>query len=240
VGYEMASPPASRLNEECRVVTAVSEVETTSFLSLEERQLITRLREGDEAAFMQLVKQYGPSMQRVARLYVKTQAVAEEVVQEAWLGVLNGINRFEGRSSLKTWIFRILTNIAKTRAEREGRSLPFSSLSDGDLEPGESAVDADRFLPDGDRWGSHWASSPRRFDELPEARLLSNETLGLVQEVVDRLPEAQRTVLTLRDIIGCSSEEVCDTLELSEVNQRVLLHRARSKVRQALEAYLDQ
>jgi RNA polymerase sigma-70 factor (ECF subfamily) len=213
--------------------------ESPTLLTPEDHRLLERLRAGEEAAFMELVRLYGPSMLRVAGLFVKTRAVAEEVVQETWLGVLNGLGRFEGRSSLKTWMYRILTNIAKTRAEREGRSVPFSSLVDAELEAGEGAVDADRFLPEGDRWANHWASSPRRFDQLPESKLLSGETLALVQGVVEKLPEAQRAVITMRDIVGCSSEEVCETLGLSEVNQRVLLHRARSKVRAALEGYLD-
>ena len=224
-----------------QVVThAGSDVETETYVSSPvDIRTVEALRAGDEKAFMQLVQTYGPSMLRVALLFVKTRAVAEEVVQEAWLGVLTGIHRFEGRSSLKTWIFRILTNTAKTRAEREGRSIPFSALAPADLESGEPTVDPDRFLPDGERWASHWVSSPRRFDDLPEGRLLSSETMGIVQRVVELLPEAQRVVLTMRDIAGSPAEEVCDTLGISEVNQRVLLHRARTKVRRALEDYFE-
>ena len=206
----------------------------------EDRRIVKALQAGDEKVFVELVESLGPSMLRVAQLFVRSRAVAEEVVQEAWLGVLSGIGRFEGRSSLKTWVFRILTNIAKTRGEREGRSVPFSSLANDDLESGESSVEPDRFLPDGDRWAGHWASSPRRFDAQPEGRLLASETMSIVQRVVESLPEVQRAVLTMRDIAGFPSEEVCETLGLSEVNQRVLLHRARSKVRSALETYLDE
>lgn len=206
----------------------------------EDKRIVKALQAGDEKVFMELVENLGPSMLRVALLFVRTRAVAEEVVQEAWLGVLSGIGRFEGRSSLKTWVFRILTNIAKTRGEREGRSVPFSSLASDDLESGESSVEPDRFLPDGDRWAGHWASSPRRFDAQPESRLLARETLGIVQRVVEALPEAQRVVLTMRDIAGFASEEVCEALGISEVNQRVLLHRGRSKVRSALESYFDE
>ncbi|MEP6892876.1 MAG: sigma-70 family RNA polymerase sigma factor [Gaiellaceae bacterium] len=206
----------------------------------EDRRLVKALQAGDEKVFVELVESLGPSMLRVAQLFVRSRAVAEEVVQEAWLGVLSGIGRFEGRSSLKTWVFRILTNIAKTRGEREGRSVPFSSLASDDLESGEPSVEPDRFLPDGDRWAGHWASSPRRFDAQPEGRLLASETMSVVQRVVETLPEVQRAVLTMRDIAGFPSEEVCDALGLSEVNQRVLLHRARSKVRAALETYLDE
>ena len=212
---------------------------TTYEASADDVRVVAALRDGDERAFVELVEKLGPSMLRVALLFVRTRAVAEEVVQDAWLGVLSGIGRFEGRSSLKTWVFRILTNTAKTRAEREGRSVPFSSLASEDLESGESSVDPDRFQPDGDRWASHWVSTPRRFDELPEARLLSRETMGIVQRVVETLPDAQRAVLTMRDIAGFAAEEVCDALGLSEVNQRVLLHRARTKVRHALEGYLE-
>src|SRR5262245_17213693 len=186
-------------------VTNVTGLETSVepgdyVVSREDARIVAALKAGDEAAFMQLVAQYGPSMLRVALLYVRTHAVAEEVVQDAWLGVLRGIDRFEGRSSLKTWVFRILTNTAKTRSEREGRCLPFSALSPGDLEAGEPSVDPDRFLGDHERWASHWSSSPKRFDALPEGRLLSRESMAVVQEAVDALPEAQRVVLTMRDI----------------------------------------
>jgi len=215
-------------------------IELDAFVaSPEDTRTVAALKAGDEAAFMRLVAQYGPSMLRVALLYVKTRAVAEEVVQDAWLGVLKGIDRFEGRSSLKTWIFRILTNTAKTRSEREGRSLPFSALTPSDLEAGEPSVDPDRFLGDDERWANHWSSSPRRFDTLPEGQLLSQESMAVVQDAVEALPEAQRVVLTMRDIVGFESEEVCDALGISEVNQRVLLHRARTRVRRALETYVE-
>jgi RNA polymerase sigma-70 factor (ECF subfamily) len=202
--------------------------------------LVEALRAGDEAAFVDLVGRYGPTMLRVARLYVSTRAVAEEVVQEAWLGVLTGIGRFEGRSSFKTWLFRILTNTAKTRGEREGRSVPFSALAAAELECGEPSVDPDRFLPHGERWASYWASTPRRFDELPEGRLLSSETLAVAQRAIEALPEAQRAVITMRDVAGFDSEDVCAALAVSEGNQRVLLHRARTKVRRALEAHFEE
>lgn len=207
--------------------------------SPDELRLVAALRAGDEAAFMEVVSRYGASMLRVARLYVQTRAVAEEVVQEAWLGVLAGIDRFEGRSSFKTWLFRILTNTAKTRAERERRSVPFSSLAAAELDHAEPSVEPDRFLPQGERWASYWASTPRRFDELPESRLLSGETVGIAQAAIEELPEVQRAVITMRDVAGFSSEDVCEALELSEGNQRVLLHRARTKVRRALELHFE-
>jgi RNA polymerase sigma-70 factor (ECF subfamily) len=203
-----------------------------------EVQLLDALRAGDEGAFAALVREYHGSLVRVARTYVSTLAAAEEVAQETWVGVLNGLDRFEGRSSLRTWIFRILTNIAKTRAQRDRRSLPFSSLAgDGEDEP---AVEAERFRSGDDRWAGHWKSYPDRWDDLPEQRLLADETLGRVQDAIDRLPPVQQQVITLRDVEGWSSEDVCSALEISETNQRVILHRARSKVRQALETYLAQ
>jgi RNA polymerase sigma-70 factor (ECF subfamily) len=204
-------------------------------LQYEEAQLVEALRAGDERAFEQLIRMYQSALVRVAQIYVSSRAVAEEVVQETWLAVLNGIDRFEGRSSLKTWIFRILANRAKTRAEREGRTVPFSALSNPEGVP-ESAVDADRFLdPEHPRWPGHWATPPA---DWPEDRLLGQETQQVIDKAIEALPAAQRAVITLRDVQGWSSEDVCNALELSETNQRVLLHRARSKVRRALEEYL--
>jgi RNA polymerase sigma-70 factor (ECF subfamily) len=202
-----------------------------------EAQLLEALRAGDEASFAQLVREYQPSLVRVARIYVSTQAAAEEVAAETWLAVLNGLDRFEGRSSLRTWIFRILTNIAKTRAQRDGRTLPFSALQDPGRVP-EGALDADRFLdPEHPRWPGHWAARP---EPWPEDALVAAETQALVAEAIEALPPAQRAVISLRDVEGWSSEEVRNALEISETNQRVLLHRARSKVRRALESYLGE
>ena len=197
-------------------------------------EVVRALRAGDEATFAALVDELSPSMLRVALMFVPTRAVAEDVVQEAWLGVLAGIGRFEGRSSLKTWIFRILTNRAKTRGERERRTVPFSALVAADADGDEPAVDADRFVADG-----HWRSAPDPWSSLPESRLVGKETLEVVHGAIDALPEMQRAVITLRDVQGWSSEDVRNVLDLSESNQRVLLHRARSKVRQALETYLE-
>ena len=201
-----------------------------------EARLLQGLRSGDEAAFSALVREYHPSLVRVARIYVSTQAAAEEVAQETWLGVLNGLDRFEARSSLRTWIFRILTNIAKTRAQRDGRTLPFSALQDPGRVP-EPAVDADRFLdPEHPRWPGHWAIKP---EPWPEDALERADTRTRLLEAIEALPASQRAVISLRDIEGWASEEVCNALEISETNQRVLLHRARSKVRRALESYLE-
>jgi RNA polymerase sigma-70 factor (ECF subfamily) len=204
---------------------------------LEERRLVDALRAGDESAFTRLVEEYGPAMLRVARMFVSSRAVAEEVVQEAWVGVLNGIGRFEGRSSLKTWIFRILTNTAKTRAVREGRSVPFSSLAGEDEEGG--AVDADRFLGDNARFPGHWAAPPQRWEAAPEGRLLAAETLEVLEREIAKLPANQAVVVTMRDVEGFDADDVCNALDISETNQRVLLHRARTKLRRALEEYMQ-
>lgn len=201
-------------------------------MQLVETSVIEALRAGDEATFTRLVREYGASMLRVARLYVGSRAVAEEVVQEAWVGVLKGIGSFEGRSTLKTWIFRILTNIAKTRGQREGRTIPFSALAADD----EPAVDRDRFQGPEDRSPGHWASPPRGWG--PEERLLGSETREVIDAAIAELPPSQAIVITMRDVDGFTSEETCNALDISETNQRVLLHRARSKVRQALEDYL--
>ena len=201
-----------------------------------DEEILAALRRGDEQVFVELVREHQALMLRVASRYVRSRTVAEEVVQEAWLGVLNGLERFEGRSSVKTWIFRILINRAISRAQREGRTVPFSSLAgDGDGD-GEPAVDPDRFRPDSDRYAGGWKRFP---DPLPEQRLLERETLAMIEAAIGELPDRQQLVIVLRDIEGWSAGEVCDSLAISEVNQRVLLHRARSKVRSCLESYLN-
>jgi RNA polymerase sigma-70 factor (ECF subfamily) len=199
--------------------------------------LVERLRAGDESAFMALVDRLQPAMLRVARMYVSTAAVAEEVVQEAWLGVLRGLTSFEGRSSLRTWIFRILTNIAKTRGRREGRSLPFASLAGDDLEA--PAVDPGRFDSPANAARGMWSTLPDDWSAIPEGRLLGHETLRVIGEAIAGLPAMQAEVIRLRDALGWTSEEVRNALDLTETNQRVLLHRARAKVRGALERYFS-
>jgi RNA polymerase sigma-70 factor, ECF subfamily len=201
----------------------------------EDAQLIEALRAGEEAAFAELLQKYGAGMLRVAQMFAPSRAVAEEVVQEAWLGVLKGIDRFEGRSSLKTWLFRIVSNIAKTRGVREARSVPFSALAD---DQDDAAVAQERFLGDGERFPGHWAVPPSSWAGVPEARLLSAETMDVIRRELGRLPPTQRAVLELRDVEGLSAEEVCNALDLTETNGRVLLHRARARVRAALEEYL--
>ncbi len=205
--------------------------------SADDLYLIEQLRNGNEAAFEALIDRYATAMLRLAMVYVRAWAVAEEVVQETWLAVLESLGRFEGRSSLKTWMFRILTNCAKTRARREGRSIPFSSLADIDIDNSEHAVNPDRFLPADHQWSGHWISFPSNWQEMPEDRALSQETRTCIHRAIEVLPPNQRVIITLRDIEGWGSEETCTFLGISEVNQRVLLHRARSKVRRVLEEY---
>lgn len=205
-------------------------------VAADESAFVARLREGDERAFEEAVKGLYPAMIAVARGYVRSRAVADEVVQEAWLGVLRGLERFEGRSSLRTWVLQIVANIARTRAVREARSVPFSSF---ELEDDEPLVEPERFRGPDDPYPGHWTSYPTDWETLPEQQLLARETLEIVQRAIEELPETQRVVITLRDVTGCSSEEVCEILSITEGNQRVLLHRARARVRAQLERHLD-
>src|SRR4051812_32648334 len=198
--------------------------------------LLERLRAGDEVAFEALVARHYATMLAVAQTYVKGRAVAEEVVQEAWLGVIKGLDRFEGRSSLKTWILSILVNQAKTRGVREARSVPFASLApEGD----EPAVDPDRFRSPHESYPGHWRAFPGDWGRSAAAAVQDRETLRLVMGAIADLPDAQQAVIRMRDVEGYSSAEVCEALDVSEGNQRVLLHRARSRVRSALERHFD-
>jgi RNA polymerase sigma-70 factor (ECF subfamily) len=206
----------------------------------DETELIEALRRGDDQAFVKLVDELSPALLRLARAHVPSRAVAEEVVQDTWLGVVNGIDRFEGRSSLRTWIYRILLNNARSRGVREKRTLPFSSFrrraeegSDDDI-----GLDADRFQGRRDQQPGGWARPPLEWD-APEERLASDDARQVLLEAIAGLPPRQREVIVMRDIQGLSSEEVRNALEVSETNQRVLLHRARSKVRAALEEYFE-
>ena len=200
-----------------------------------EADLLTRLRAGDERAFETLVMRHHRTMLAVARQYVSTRAVAEEVVQEAWLGVIKGIDRFEGRSSLSTWILRILVNIAKTRGVRESRSVPYAALAGPD---DEVSVEADRFRGPNDQYTGGWWAFPDDWSKLPEQALIQRETLKVVTDAIEELPPLQRSVIAMRDLQGCGPEDVCSVLEISDGNQRVLLHRARSRVRAKLEEHL--
>jgi RNA polymerase sigma-70 factor (ECF subfamily) len=196
--------------------------------------MVSRLRAGDGAAFRQLVATHNARLVRMAATFVPGTAVAEEVVQETWIAVIKGIDRFEGRSSLKTWITRILLNIARTRGVNERRTVPFSALDGGG--PGSPAVDPDRFT--GPPGHGAWAEPPARWSDLPDAVVESAETFELVLHTVQQLPEQQKWVVMLRDVEDWSSVDVCDCLGITEGNQRVLLHRGRSAVRAALEGKL--
>lgn len=190
--------------------------------------LVGALRAGDERAFAWLLDRHDAPLRRLARTFVATPAAADEVVQETWLAVIEGIDRFEGRSSLRTWITRILMNKARTRGVRDRRSVPFSST-----------FPSDRFRPAVDPdWPGHWATPPLPWEELPAERLEAAETVARVREAIAALPPLQRHVITLRDVDGWTPAEICAVLDLTPANQRVVLHRARARVRSALEAYL--
>ena len=201
----------------------------------QEAELVDALLAGHEAEFAALVDMLSPALLRMARMYVSSEAEAEEVVQETWLAVVRGLDGFERRSSLRTWIFRILMNVARTRGKRESRTIPFSSAFDAGSAPDEPAVDPDRFLSSDHRYANGWAMAPAPW---PEDDVLAAETLDAIKQAIEELPPAQREVITLRDMVGCTSAEACNALDVSETNQRVLLHRARAKVRAAVERKL--
>lgn len=201
----------------------------------DETALIAALRARDEAAFAQLVDQHTPALLRVARGYVPSREIAEEVVQETWIALLKGIDKFEGRSSLRTWLFTVMINIAKARGirERRGDDAEIAALTGGTVDPA-------RFRPAGERWAGHWKSGeePSPFPDTPEGSVLGRELVDVARAELDKLPERQRQVVTLRDMLGFDSSEVCELLNISVANQRVLLHRGRAVVRKALEDYL--
>jgi RNA polymerase sigma-70 factor (ECF subfamily) len=209
---------------------------------MDEQMLLAALRAGNEAAFMHLVDQYHAAMVRLAMVYVQSTMLAEEVAQETWLRMLKSLDRFEGRSSLKTWLFRILTNTAITYGKREGRQIPFSDLERAGDEADERSVDPERFIPSEDReWAGSWAVDPQPWaGNVVEDRLVKREIVARIQQAIEALPANQRAVITLHDVDGWESKEICNVLEISETNQRVLLHRARSRVRQALERYFEE
>jgi RNA polymerase sigma-70 factor (ECF subfamily) len=196
--------------------------------------LLTRLRAHDERAFAELVERHGPALLRHARTFVHSAVAAEDVVQETWLAVITGVERFEGRALLRTWLYGIVANRARTRALRDRRSVPFSSLASAEVHEDFHAVDAERFYRH-DRWIGHWSIAP---EPWPDQQVESEETLALVDAAIDELPPAQREVVRLRDVEGWDAAEVCTALDLSAGNQRVLLHRGRARVRAALEAHL--
>ena len=197
----------------------------------EDAELVARLCAGEEAAFALLLDSWSGSMLRLARSIVTTEASAAEVVQETWLAVVTSVHRFEGRSSLRTWVYRILVNTAKRRASQEQRAVPWASLRLTD----EPTVDPDAFQGADEPYPGHWRSFPAPW---PEQAVLGQEALQVIRDAVERLPAQQRAVITLRDIEGCSGPETCELLDLSEANQRVLLHRARAAVRREVADYL--
>jgi RNA polymerase sigma-70 factor (ECF subfamily) len=202
-------------------------------------ELLARLRAGDEAVFAELVDGWSPALLRVALLYVSTRASAEEMVQETWLAVITQLDRFEGRSSVKTWVFRILENLARTRGAREARSVPWSTAFPEPREPAEGrpTVDPRRFRGPEDRWPGGWtvAGRPAPWQPPPEDAAVAAELRAHLGEALAALPERQRTVVELRDVHGLSSDEVCERLDLTAANQRVLLHRGRARLRAQLE-----
>jgi RNA polymerase sigma-70 factor, ECF subfamily len=204
-------------------------------VSSPDAELLSRLRDGDESAFEHIVVAWSPTMLRMARSFVSTQPSAEEVVQETWLAVIRGLDAFEGRSLLRTWVLGILHNIARTRGAREARSVPWSSIASDD----EAALDPSRFEAAGGPWGRHWTDdgAPRPWQPSPDAIVIAGEIRQLLAAALARLPEQQRTVVSMRDVSGLSSDEVCDALGISAANQRVLLHRGRTKLRAELEHY---
>jgi RNA polymerase sigma-70 factor, ECF subfamily len=204
--------------------------------TVDETTLIAALRSGDEAAFARLVDQHTPSVLRVARGYVPSHEIAEEVVQETWIALLKGVAKFEGRSSLRTWLFTVMINIAKARGIRERRDADAAMLAFAG-----GTVDPARFRTGDDPWPGHWkeGEEPSPFPDTPEGSVLGNELVDIARRELDKLPERQRTVVTLRDMRGFDSAEVCELLDITMANQRVLLHRGRAAVRQVLDDYLQ-
>jgi RNA polymerase sigma-70 factor (ECF subfamily) len=204
-----------------------------------EERILAQLRDGNEEAFCALVHRHSPSMTRVAMAFVSRRSVAEEVVQETWLNVVRGLDGFEAKSSLRTWIYTILGNCARRRAEQERRLVPLSELATGEASGDDLGVGRDRFF-EGGRWDGMWSSAVPRWDGLPEQRLLSSELRTALVEAIEALPRMQRAVITLRDVEGWHPEEVCEYLGVADGNQRVLLHRARAAVRASIERYLEE
>ncbi|HEY8171811.1 MAG TPA: sigma-70 family RNA polymerase sigma factor [Dehalococcoidia bacterium] len=208
--------------------------------AVDDSAALAALRAGDERTFSALVARHSAALQRLALVYVHDAATAEEVVQEAWIGLLQSLDRFEGRSTLKTWLFRILVNCARARARKESRTVPFSAAFPAEGEASDG-IEARRFYPG---WlpsiGGHWRRPPAHWGDEPEQRALAAETLAVIRTSIDSLAPGQREVIILRDVEGCSSAEVCNVLGLTDTNQRVLLHRARSNVRRALESRLGE
>ena len=204
--------------------------------TVDDQRIIAGLRARNEAVFVEMVDRYHGSLVRVAMRYTPSRAVAEEVVQDTWIGVIEGIDRFEGRSTVKTWLYKILIYRARARGERERRTTPMSALEHDDSSP---SVPTERFQGSDALWAGHWATPPQRWDGDAEERLLAGEAREIIDAVIAELPPAQREVIVMRDLSHFTAAEVCDLLDVTEANQRVLLHRARSRVRAALEQYFD-
>jgi RNA polymerase sigma-70 factor (ECF subfamily) len=195
--------------------------------------VVAALRAGDESVFAALVDSWSPAMLRLARMHVATREAAQDVVQETWIAALRGIDRFEGRSALRTWVFRILLNIARTTGVKEHRTVPFSTAFGDETGP---TVDPVRFQGAGERFPGGWRQFPEPWS-TPEGLALAGEARAVIEHSVATLPERQRVVIELRDVHGYVADEVCDLLDVSPGNQRVLLHRARAAVRRDLERY---
>src|SRR4051812_27827143 len=223
------------------VVTAESELASlaTPIVSRmdEDADLVAGLKRGEERAFVALVRRYQPPLLRLAIVYCRSLAVAEEIVQDTWLGVIRGIGRFEERAAFKTWLFQILVNRARTRAAQEGRAGSWATPEEEAEARSEPSVPPERFRGADDKWANNWAVPPHSWGESPEVRLLAGETMDLVKRAISTLPPAQQQVITLRDVEGWPAEDVCNVLMISQTNQRVLLHRARSRVRAVLETH---
>jgi RNA polymerase sigma-70 factor, ECF subfamily len=204
-----------------------------------QEHILAQLRDGNEEAFCELVRRHSPSMMRVATAFVSRRAVAEEVVQETWLNVVRGLDGFEEKSSLRTWIYAILGNCARRRAEQEQRLVPLSELAADEAAGDDLGVSGDRFF-EGGRWAGMWSTAVSPWRDLPEERLLSSELRTALIEAIDALPRMQRAVITLRDVEGWPPEEVCEYLAVADGNQRVLLHRARTAARASIERYLEE
>jgi RNA polymerase sigma-70 factor (ECF subfamily) len=199
--------------------------------TLDDDALVAALRSGDERAFAEIVDRWSSAMLRLALAHIDNHAVAEEVVQEAWLTVVRSLDRFERRSTLRTWVLGIVVNLARSRRRAERRLVPLTA------DDGEPAVEPSRFLPaDHARWPHHWAVEPVPW-RTPEDDLLAAESLKVIEEAIGALPTVQREVLVLRDVEGLGAAETCNILGLTDTNQRVLLHRARARIRQVLERY---